>query len=308
MAASLLTSACTRCVASSPNRIISAASARAFTASAYLEAAPKKGGKAGTKPPKKQGQGFAKVRGDKKPGGSSGMGGSGSGALKARGGAFAVPPSLMGQAPDLSAVPEMFPEFVMSTNVGKASRYPSQAVAAFEAFGLPNNLAKEFLANGAPTSVVRESTVQVVNKLLVAAKKDGSKSSRDASYLISGSRGSGKSTVLLQAVSTALLDEWIVIYVPQAIQWINSSSTYAYNATDKTFHQPAISSHLLKAVLEVNGKKLNDIKLPEQVSIDSQTFEAGSSLKELVQFGAKNEDASVGVLEKMMEVLAGQKE
>lgn len=253
------------------------------------------------KPAKKAAQGFAKGRAG---GGKKGASGGSSSAAKIDGGAFAVAPALMGPAPELSAdVIDYTPELCFqkdSANVGAKTRFSRRAIDAFDAFGLPRNISREFASTRIPTSVVRESTI-TVNKRLREAK-----SSRESSYLLTGSQGSGKSVVLLQAVASALADGWIVIYVPRAIQWIDSSSPYVYNTATRTFHQPVISASLLKSIGQVNKGALDAIKLSEEFKIGGQTFEDGSSLGALVEFGSRPENSSVEVLEKVMEVLAQQ--
>lgn len=210
----------------------------------------------------------------------------------------------MGSRPELSSdVLEYSSELCFgqeTARVGAKTRFSRRAIEAFDAFGLPRNVKREFSSTQIPTSVIRESTINV-NKRLREAK-----SSREASYLLTGSRGSGKSIVLLQAVASALADGWIVVYVPRALEWIDSSSPYAYKTSSKTFHQPVISASLLKSIGQVNKSALDSIKLGEEFKVGGQTFEAGSSLSSLVDFGARPENSSVEVLEQVMDVLAGQ--
>jgi len=125
--------------------------------------------------------------------------------------------------------------------------------------------------------------------------------------------------LLLQTVSYCLQSGWIVLYVPRGKQfsspsdkllrviaatWIDSSVPYAYDPRSKTFHQQTIASTLLKS-LTVNERKLAEIKLEKQVSIDGQTIAAGTSLVELFRLG-RNEKLAVEVLAALMDVLGTQ--
>ncbi len=129
--------------------------------------------------------------------------------------------------------------------------------------------------------------------------------------MLDGMRGSGKSTLLAQSIAYALDDGWVVISVPRAINLINSSTLYTYNAQHKAYLQPEATKQLLEAVLKVNGSALKQIKTSKAVEVDGSQMEAGTSLEVLLKRGvdeASSAAAKQTVLEAVFEALAAQTE
>lgn len=192
-------------------------------------------------------------------------------------------------------------ESVIPLNVGKASTFPRNTYDQLKTFGLPIRLEKE-LAIGSPASVVRQATLDLVQTL----EKSKGGSSKDARFILSGVKGSGKSTLLVQAVSYALESGWIVLYVPRAEKWVDSTAQFKYNAASQTFHQTETSAGLLSKLHSVNRDRLATITLPEALTFGEFKFAAGSNLDELVSAGSKEELIAVPVLEKVLELLGKQ--
>ncbi|KAJ9126563.1 hypothetical protein QFC24_001591 [Naganishia onofrii] len=301
-----MASFCNRCVgttarlAARPQRSPAASqlAVASLSTSAIAQAGAKKG-KPAKSPVKRQGGGFSKV----KVGGAQAK-------QKAEAAALAVRADLIGPEPDLSGLHEFTNEVTNEENVGRPTRFVTQRWDAISAFGLPRNIAKEF-ARDTPTTVVRESTVAVIDRI----SKPSNPSSKSNRILLSGAKGCGKSTVMLQAVDSAMQDGSVVIYIPQAINLINSSSSFAYNTDRQLFIQPALSALLLQAIQTANKSVLSSIKLGHDVTIESTSavggstsFAAGDGLDKLVAAGAKSEALSVPVLEKTLEVLGSQTE
>ncbi|KAI5455066.1 hypothetical protein NCC49_002338 [Naganishia albida] len=303
-----MASFCNRCVAST-SRLASAQPLRSlasgrlatapFSTSAVSEAGAK--GKAPAKKPiKRQGGGFSKA----KAGGAQAK-------QKAEAAALAIRADLIGPEPDLTGLREFTSASLNLTNaenVGRPTRFSQQRWELISGFGLPSNIQKEF-ARDTPTTVVRESSVTLAERL-AKASTGSSDSNR---ILLSGSRGCGKSTVMLQAVDSAIELDSVVIYIPQAINLINSSSPFVYNQASQTFHQPAASSKLLGSILSANKTILPTIKLEKDVVIQSSAanvgeaaFAAEDTLEKLVAAGAKSEALSVSALETVFEVLGAQ--
>jgi small subunit ribosomal protein S29 len=103
-------------------------------------------------------------------------------------------------------------DFVTRGNVGKATVMADGSYRALQIYGLPSRLEREAPKGGAPTSVVRRVTVDLVDRLDQASKA----SSSSARLVLSGDRGSGKSTLLYQAANYCHGQKWIVIYVPKS--------------------------------------------------------------------------------------------
>lgn len=105
-----------------------------------------------------------------------------------------------------------------SDNSGKMFAIPDQVVdqlRALEAFKTTQtwNLFRQ------PHVLVRKETVELMSKLEdSAAKKEALK------CVLTGSRLSGKSLALLQAMSYALMNEWVVINIPEGLFFGSSPS------------------------------------------------------------------------------------
>lgn len=67
-----------------------------------------------------------------------------------------------------------------------------------------------------PSTLVRQETTELGKEIssITAGNKGNSSSVQTVQRLVTGSRGSGKSIHLLQAMSMAYLNEWVVITVP----------------------------------------------------------------------------------------------
>ncbi|KAJ9097737.1 hypothetical protein QFC21_004775 [Naganishia friedmannii] len=270
-----MASFCKRCVGTTarlvaqPQRSLAAGqlAVASFSTSAIGQAGAKKG-KPAKSPVKRQGGGFSKV----KVGGAQAK-------QKAEAAALAVRADLIGPEPDLSGLHEFTNEVTNEENVGRPTRFVKQRWDSLSTFGLPKNIAKEF-ARDTPTTVVRESTVAVIDRI-TKASNPSSESNR----------------ILL------------------TINLINSSSPFAYNADRQLFIQPALSAQLLQAIQTANKSVLSSIKLGQDITIESTSavggstsFVAADGLDKLIAAGAKSEGLSVPVLEKALDILGSQSE
>ncbi|WWD22697.1 hypothetical protein CI109_107190 [Kwoniella shandongensis] len=252
--------------------------------------APKK---AASSPASKGRQGFNQK---KKEPSSGGGGGSSNTSITLR-------YSMSGNPPDLSDLPRLQPDKYQSEHVGKPTTFAKGSFEKLKAFGLPRKLEKELSASGGPASVIREATVDLAKRL------DGAKSgsSKAARYVLTGERGSGKSILLLQSVSYAVESGWIVLYVPKATEWTNSSTHYIYDPSTQIFAQWQSAQQLLSTLLATNKDKLDAIKLSSNVELaQGKNVEKGSSLSALVQLGAKDDRVAVKALDAVMGVLEKQ--
>ncbi|KAG7527804.1 hypothetical protein FFLO_06575 [Filobasidium floriforme] len=281
-----------RCIASSsrlaatqPSNI--AVAAFSTSASSLAAAKGKKPGKAPVT--KKKPGSFSKVRNTAVKGKEASSGG-------ARGGET--------QTNQIDLTESVAAEFepTVAVHAGVPTRFKKQNVDQLQAYGLPRRIAQEF-QKGQAATVTRISSDKLISRLNSAAEK----SSKETRLILNGSKGSGKSTIMLQAMSAAWQKGWIVIYLPRATELIDSTSPYAYNTTTQTFYQPALSSTLLSSMLAANKKALSEISLGrEYETATGQRFQADEKLDALMARAAKDETISVGVLEIVFEVLAKQ--
>lgn len=110
-------------------------------------------------------------------------------------------------------------------------------------------------------SILRSTT----NRLHGILNKAKDRSSKDERHYLIGQQGSGRSTALLQIVDQALSTGWIVIYLPCATSYINSSSPISYDPESRTFLQPALSRSVLQSIIRSNEALKN-------ITVDDQTL------------------------------------
>ena len=210
------------------------------------------------------------------------------------------------EAPDMSHLPLLHAESLTPSSAGQTFAFSEATLSAFKAFGLPQELERELATQPKPRSLVREQTLELLDKLDAA-----SKDKKGASIVLDGNRGSGKSTLLAQSIAYALDDGWVVISVPRAINLINSSTMFTYNAQHKAYLQPEATKELLEAVLKVNGGSLKQIKTTEAVEVDGAKIEAGTTLDVVVKKGIEEGSSSAAkqtLLELLFKTLATQTE
>ncbi|BEI91588.1 uncharacterized protein CcaverHIS019_0404080 [Cutaneotrichosporon cavernicola] len=270
-----------------------ASGSRAFSVSAVAcKVKGEKAKKAVTGLRKKQGTSF----------GAKGKGAARSPSALIKAGGLNLRTTLGKDAPDLTDLMQLYPEALVPMNAGAPATFPRATYEHFKTFGLDKRIATEFANGGLPASVIRQATLDLTGTLN-AAKGN---SSKDARILLTGPRGSGKSMLMLQAAAYALEAGWIVLYVPQASKWLDSSSQYEYNEADKMFHQTETSQQLLTKLAAVNKAQLAKVTLSEAVKVGSETFAAGSKLADIVALGAKEERLAVPALAATVDVLSKQ--
>lgn len=194
---------------------------------------------------------------------------------------------------------------VTDCDLGEPLAWSKRALQAWAQFGLPQELARQFSAQPRARTVVREAS-----KTLVAAVDEAKNASQAPRRLLVGEPGCGKSTYLLQAVAHAIETQWAVLYVPRAIQWINSSSPYSYHARHGTYLQPELATALLKSLLDVNGALLRKVRAPA-LDADELQIAADTPLDQVLKTALKDDVGALSrqlVLEHAIATLAGQKE
>ncbi|CAG8719421.1 14324_t:CDS:2, partial [Acaulospora colombiana] len=152
---------------------------------------------------------------------------------------FKPPPALL--------LEDMLPEVFVDKNIGKVFRIPEEIMPKFEIFKFPPILGREVGLTYIPKSVE-------LIKLLESASKE---SSANGNLILSGQMGAGKSALLLQAVNCALCSgKWIVIYISDAIKYVNSTHPYAKDKGKDEFIQPTLANELCKQIKLVNEELL----------------------------------------------------
>lgn len=141
--------------------------------------------------------------------------------------------------------------------------------------GLPDNLVDQLRALESfkthqawalfrkPHMLVRPETVQLMKRLNEAGAQK-----QTLRTVLTGEKNSGKSLMLLQATSHALLNKWVVINIPEAQDIINAHTDYvpAPETSPPQFIQPTYCFNLLQKVLKANGDVLKQHKLSKSYS------------------------------------------
>lgn len=156
---------------------------------------------------------------------------------------------------------------------------------------------------GHPATVTRTSSNSIISTL----KDNLSRPSSETRLILQGPRGSGKSMIMLQAISAMWQNDAIVIYIPQAQHLINSGANYRYSTETHTFHQPQLSVALMKSMLAANRSALSQIKTEKEFTSSNDTvIPVGETLDNVIQGPGTDERISAEVLEFVMDTLATQ--
>jgi small subunit ribosomal protein S29 len=187
--------------------------------------------------------------------------------------------------------------------VGKAMKFPVGENEPFRIFGLPKSLLVEFRILSKPCSVIRDVTLTAIEMLEHASKK----SSADTRIIFTGSTGSGKSFLLLQAVEYAVANNWVVLYIPRGVNLVNSTTPHSYDLRTQTYLQPVFAYQTLQRMLTVNAKAFETLKTQSELTFEKRSaVPVGTSLKDLVNVGLKDQSLATIVLEALLAELGNQ--
>ncbi|BGP39668.1 hypothetical protein JCM10450v2_003638 [Rhodotorula kratochvilovae] len=206
--------------------------------------------------------------------------------------------------PDLSGLKAMHPEDLVKEAVGQVRAFPDRALEVFKTLSIPTSLKREHAFTPKPATVVREATLELARTLDEAKKV----SSREGRYVLTGEKGTGKSSLLLQAVSYAQSTDWIVLYLPSATPLVNSSTPHAYSQQRALFEQPALAASLLTKFSAANKEAFKALKTSKEHVFGEKKVAEGKTLEELAKAAGGDEKVVTAVFEALMEELAAQKE
>ncbi|CAG7847120.1 SubName: Full=Uncharacterized protein {ECO:0000313/EMBL:CCA69094.1} [Serendipita indica DSM 11827] len=195
-------------------------------------------------------------------------------------------------------------ELVNEGNIGLALAFPSKTPDPLRIFGIPKSVEKTFDLVTRPFSVVRRPTLSL-RQTLENARKSGS----DNRIVITGGAGTGKSYLLLQTIIHCVASNWIVLYLPRAIDTVNCTTPYNYEPRTQTFLQPMLSEKLLRQLRDMGHSGLKKLTLTNDFAIDSAPPGApkkGQRLIELIEYGILEVSMAPFVLEQLLAELASQ--
>ncbi|PNY24525.1 37S ribosomal protein S23, mitochondrial, partial [Tolypocladium capitatum] len=138
-----------------------------------------------------------------------------------------------------------------------------------------------------PHFLVRGETVELMSRL------EGSKEKGDAlKCVLTGSPLSGKSLAMLQAMSHALLNGWVVIHIPEGQDLTNGNTEYSPIADTEPmqFAQPAYCLKLIQNIYKANRAVLEKLQLQKDWS-KITNLKQGATLAELALSAKESEYA-----------------
>ncbi|GAA5914127.1 hypothetical protein JCM5296_004717 [Sporobolomyces johnsonii] len=206
--------------------------------------------------------------------------------------------------PDLSGLKVMHPESLTKAAVGDVRAFPAPALDIFKVLSVPTSIKNEHAFTPKPATVVRNVTLEVTS-VLDAGRKASSKESR---HVLDGGVGTGKSTLLLQAVSYAASTDWVVLYLPSATPLVNSSTPHLYSSARNLFDQPVLSASLLTKFSTANKAAFKALKTSQEWAFGERKVAKGKSLEELCKAAGGDEKLVTSVFEAVIEELSAQKE
>ncbi|KAF8672523.1 hypothetical protein AX14_005554 [Amanita brunnescens Koide BX004] len=197
---------------------------------------------------------------------------------------------------------EFTPKALANNAVGTTTFFSFSENDPVRKFGLPKKLLLEYRVLSRPYTVIRDVTLDVVGKLNTAR----SRSSLQSRYVFTGRSGSGKSFLLLQAVEYCAQSDWVVIYIPRAVNLVNSTTGYSYDLKTQTFIQPQFAYQTLQRTLSVNNNILSSLSTTRKHFFEKREIPVGSSLTDLISLGLKDLPSAPAVLDALMAELGQQ--
>ncbi|KAF4505184.1 hypothetical protein G6O67_007159 [Ophiocordyceps sinensis] len=137
-----------------------------------------------------------------------------------------------------------------------------------------------------PHVLVRNETAELMGRLEAAKEKKEA-----LRCVLTGSRLSGKSLVLLQAMTHALLNEWVVISIPEGQDLTNGNTEYSPIANTKPmqFAQPVYCINLLQNIYKANRSVLEKLRSQRDWTQTISGLRKGATLADLAE-GAKESE------------------
>jgi len=201
-------------------------------------------------------------------------------------------------------LPSFSAEDLTERNLGNALAFPLPENDAIRVFGMPRNVLLDFRILSKAASVVRDVTIKLVDQLQAA----GQESSQRNRFVLAGPTGCGKSFLLIQGVEYAASAGWIVMYIPRAINLVNSSTAYSYDLRTQTYLQPIFAQQTLERFRFVNEHALNSLVAEDKIELGGSSLPQGTPLLKLIDVGLKDRASAPAVLSALLEALGNRQE
>lgn len=213
---------------------------------------------------------------------------------------------------DLSAIPELEPSQIKHSNVGKSFKFNKRCQNSFQTFDIPKSISNDWKPMSTPITTLRKASVDLIHRVDQAV--DLQNSSKPNLLTLTGENGTGKSVVLLHALSYAVHKRWIVLYIPDAKSLVDGQYSYQYCSRTQTYHQNTLSADILRKLTAVNDleglKTSKSVKLfgmiDEKMVESEEEIPSGVPLSKFVQIGIQKTHLAPNVLEIVLDELAIQ--
>ncbi|RKP06395.1 mitochondrial ribosomal death-associated protein 3-domain-containing protein [Thamnocephalis sphaerospora] len=206
---------------------------------------------------------------------------------------------------------EFQPELLDNSVQREVMRLPEEIVKRIGGInGLPKDLGKDLRTTYNSALMVRKETLDLLQLTEAAAKESATdEQSKHLRIVLGGESGVGKSATLLQAVSHCLSTEWFVLYVPNAIQWVDGRHPYApVSDGANEYTQAKLTQSVLAGVKQMNAEALTKLHTTRDHAIGATLLPKGASLEQLVDAGIANGAAANGVWQALIDELVTTKE
>ncbi|KAH9462659.1 hypothetical protein Pst134EB_006543 [Puccinia striiformis f. sp. tritici] len=224
-----------------------------------------------------------------------------------------VNPDYITQQPiNLSSIPDLEISKMTIENVGKSYKFSKQMMKAIECFSIPTSISKDWKPMSTPVTTLRKASIDIISRLAQANKKQAI--DKPNVLTLNGEAGTGKSVALLHALSYAVQNRWIVLYIPDAKCLVDGQYSYEYCPRTKTYHQNSLSADILRKLISMNdlesfsttkSYKLYGTKDDRTMDYEDE-IPIGTSLPKFIQIGLQQIHLSPNVLEIVFNELATQ--
>ncbi|POS85614.1 hypothetical protein EPUL_004219 [Erysiphe pulchra] len=133
-----------------------------------------------------------------------------------------------------------------------------------------------------PGVLIREHS-KIMNHRLLQAQEE----KNTVRMVIDGAKGSGKSMMLLYAMATAFVNNWVVIHIPEAQDVTNAVTEYAPIPDSNLFSQNTLVAELLDTIAKANSKVLRTITVKQVHPAIAASLESNCSIYRLCELGAR---------------------
>jgi hypothetical protein len=187
--------------------------------------------------------------------------------------------------------------------IGEVMRLPDEIVARIgREQHFPRYLGRDLRLTYNDALLVRKHTLDVL-KLVDLAAKDQSVKLR---LLLSGSTGIGKSATLLQTVCHCLsTNQWLVLYVPNAIDWVDGRYPYApvVEGSKDAYSQDALTQKVLAHFKQMNAEKLKTLTTSRAHKLGGVELAKGTTMAQLLDRGIASQQVATDTWFALMDEL-----